>query len=84
MKKYFYLNSTNSFVSFTAEEIKEQSIKYEALVLFQKLIKWKQSGDVFEINKIFKFVSPTITKSNIYSKIWKIIIKINARLKHGW
>ncbi|MDR0754014.1 MAG: CD225/dispanin family protein [Prevotellaceae bacterium] len=68
MKKYFYSDGSNSFGPFTLEELKEQSINRETPVWFQGLSEWKKAGDIAELNEIFKFVPPTITKPNLYSK----------------
>jgi hypothetical protein len=48
--------------------LKEQSIQRETLVWYQGMSEWKKAGDLLELSEIFKFVPPTITKSNLTSK----------------
>lgn len=48
--------------------MKEQSIQRETLVWYQGMSEWKKAGDLLELSEIFKFVPPTITKSNLTSK----------------
>ena len=64
MKKYFYTDGTNNFGPFTLEELREKSITRETQVWFQELGEWKPAGTVPELNDIFKFVPPPITKPN--------------------
>ncbi|MDR2065630.1 MAG: CD225/dispanin family protein [Prevotellaceae bacterium] len=68
MKKYFYSDGTNSFGPFTLEELKEQNIQRETSVWYQGLNEWKKAGELLELSEIFKFVPPSVTKPNLYSK----------------
>jgi hypothetical protein len=64
MKKYFYMDGSNSLGPFSIEELQEKKISRETHVWFHELGEWKEAGVVPELNELFTLLPPPFLKQN--------------------
>lgn len=64
MKKFFYMDGSNSVGPFSIEELQEKKISRDTHVWFQELGEWKEAGGIPELKELFTLSPPPFQKQN--------------------